>query len=152
MRHIAHLESPHAYPFIMLDRVESYDRKQRKLVGLKCVPRSEPLLQGHFPGFPIFPGVLLIECLSQASAVLLKLDAGWPPLTRTLLADSRIKHMRPVYPGDQIRLECQITLSDANSARFCVRALVDGEEVTRGQLALRHYAGNDPGGESCQTA
>src|SRR5215472_17345935 len=85
MRFMPHLESPHAYPFIMLDRVESYDRKQRKLEGLKCVPRSEPLLQGHFPGFPIFPGVLLIECLSQASAVLLKLDTGWPPLTKTLL-------------------------------------------------------------------
>jgi 3-hydroxyacyl-[acyl-carrier-protein] dehydratase len=123
----------------MLDRIETYDAKQRKLVGLKCVPSNEPLLQGHFPGFPIFPGVLLIECLVQAAGALMKLDAGWPGATKVLLADSRIKHMRPVYPGDQVTLECQMVSRTGTGGSFRVRALVESEEVTKGQLALQLY-------------
>lgn len=132
-------ESPYAYPFVMLDRIETYDANRRRLFGLKCVPRNEPLLQGHFPGFPIFPGALLIECLAQAAGALLKLDAGWPPATKVLLADSRIKHMRPVYPGDQVTLECQMVARTGTGASFRVRALVEGDEITKGQLALERY-------------
>jgi 3-hydroxyacyl-[acyl-carrier-protein] dehydratase len=133
----AQAPSPYGFPFIMLDRVVSYDRAQRKLAGIKCVPRNEPMMHGHFPGFPIFPGVLLIECLLQASSFLMRLDRGMDARAKNLLARSRIKHMEPVYPGETVELETQILKSDSDGCTFKVRALVRGSEVTKGQISLR---------------
>src|SRR5258707_1378505 len=107
--------SPYGPPFAMLDRVDAYDCGRRKLTGAKLVSHNEPFLQGHFPGFPIFPGVLIIESFIQASACLLTLDwltaAGYSPTEAVRIAcerpalkhrlvDSKVKHTIPVYPGD----------------------------------------------------
>lgn len=142
--------SPYASPFLLLDRVESYRPDKRKLTGCKCLGQNEPLMQGHFPGYPIFPGVLLIECLAQASSYLMNLDelvqareitthaidtlVSTKP--RNLLVESRIKHMSPVFPGDRIILESEIIGREGNRCSFRVRALVDGVEVTKGQLTM----------------
>ena len=142
--------SPYGPPFVMVDRVESYQPATKKLVSIKCLGQNEPMLQGHFPGYPIFPGVLLIECLSQNSSFLMSLDqldaagvwgdaaitrleAGNP---RNVLVESRIKHISPVFPGDVIVLESEITGRAEARCSFRVRALVNGAEITKGQMTL----------------
>jgi 3-hydroxyacyl-[acyl-carrier-protein] dehydratase len=131
------LSSAYGYPFVMVDRIESHDSGRRTLVASKCVAHNEPLLQGHFPGYPIFPGALLIECLQQASSLLMRLDAGLDSTVRTILAESDIKHMEPVYPGEMVRLETRLVATDGLESTFRVRAVVDTREVTKGQLVLR---------------
>jgi 3-hydroxyacyl-[acyl-carrier-protein] dehydratase len=142
--------SPYGPPFIMVDRIESYQHARKRLVGLKCLGQNEPMLHGHFPGFPIFPGVLLIECLSQASSFLMSLDqlaaagemgdaaierlAADQP--RNVLVESRIKHISPVFPGDVILLESEITGRAEGRCSFRVRAQVNRAEVTKGQMTL----------------
>lgn len=142
--------SPYGPPFIMVDRVASYENVRKRLVGIKCLGQNEPMLHGHFPGYPIFPGVLLIECLSQASSLLMSLDrlAASGPLgniamgrlatekPRNILVESRIKHITPVFPGDVIVLESEITRWAEDRCTFRVRALVNGLEVTKGQMTL----------------
>src|SRR5467141_196296 len=103
---------PHRPPFILVDEVEAYYPAERRLVALKNVSQSDPFLQGHFPEYPIFPGVLIVESLLQASTLLMHLDARCgegtaegdlaellrsftPPLS--VLAESRVKHMAPSY-------------------------------------------------------
>jgi 3-hydroxyacyl-[acyl-carrier-protein] dehydratase len=146
--------SPYASPFLMLDRVESYLPAKRRLTGVKCLSQNEPLMQGHFPGYPIFPGVLLIECLAQASSYLMNLDelaevaqvsndaVGTlaEAKTKNLLVESRIKHISPVFPGDRITLETEILVREGKRCSFRVRALVNGAEVTKGQIALEPAA------------
>jgi 3-hydroxyacyl-[acyl-carrier-protein] dehydratase len=146
--------SPYGPPFIMVDRVESYQNAKKRLVGIKCLGQNEPMLHGHFPGYPIFPGVLLIECLSQTSSFLMSLDqfaaagalgpaaierlAADKP--RNVLADSRIKHISPVFPGDVIVLESEIIGRAEGRCSFRVRALVNGAEVTKGQMTLENMS------------
>jgi 3-hydroxyacyl-[acyl-carrier-protein] dehydratase len=138
----------------MLDCVESYRPIRKKLTGIKCLGQNEPMLQGHFPGYPIFPGVLLIECLAQTSSILMNLDqlavtgvlgdAAIETLSankrRNLLVDSRIKHISPVFPGDRIVLESEITGRADGRCSFRVCALVNGMEVTKGQITLEDMA------------
>ena len=142
--------SPYASPFLMLDRVDSYRPAKKKLTGSKCLGQNEPLMQGHFPGYPIFPGVLLIECLTQASSYLMNLDESAEEgeissgtidklistRTKNLLVESRIKHMSPVFPGDRITLESEIISRVGKRCSFRVVALVNGVEVTKGQITL----------------
>jgi 3-hydroxyacyl-[acyl-carrier-protein] dehydratase len=146
--------SPYGPPFLMLDRVDSYRPVKKTLSGSKCLGQNEPMLQGHFPGYPIFPGVLLIECLVQTSSFLMNLDqlavagefgdtametlAATKP--RNLLVESKIKHISPVFPGDRIVLESEITGRADGRCSFRVRALVNGIEVTKGQITLENMA------------
>lgn len=138
---------PHSYPFTLLDTVERYEPERRFLLGLKRVSRNEPFLQGHFPEYPIFPGAIIIEALSQAAGALLNLDLAYragqviDPLpeqsaSRRFLAESRIKHMVGVYPGDVMSLEVEMLRSRDQLYVFRVCALVDGNEVTKGQLTM----------------
>src|SRR6266545_3322278 len=108
---------PHRPPLMLVDKVEAYYPRERRLVALKNVSQNDPFLQGHFPG------VLIVESLLQASTLLWHLDArcgegmsegGIAELLRSftppksVLAESRVKHMAPSYPGDQIRLGTQL--------------------------------------------
>jgi len=142
---------PQRYPIMLVDRVRAYYPKERRLIGLKLLSRNEPFLQGHFPGFPIFPGVLIIESLAQTCGCLMTFDylleQGTPPekLTEALgqfvapksfLAESKMKHTKPVYPGDQMDLECQIILKREGMYTFKTTAWCGGEEASKGQLTL----------------
>jgi 3-hydroxyacyl-[acyl-carrier-protein] dehydratase len=147
---------PQRYPIILLDMVRAYHPAERRLTGLKNVSQNDPFLQGHFPEHPIFPGALIIEALAQASGMLLCLEhfltngaspaqvaAGSPGMTPPwdiILADSKIKHTRPVYPGHQMLLETQVTLARGDLCSFKVAATVEGEEITGGQLTLARRA------------
>lgn len=144
--------SPYGPPFVMLDRVESYDCLQRKLTGIKLVSHNEPFLEGHFPGFPIFPGVLIIECFTQASAALLTLDLltglGYSPAEalsaacdrpalKHRLVNSRVKHTVPVYPGDVMVVKTRVVTEESGMYTFRAVAYACGVEATRGQISLK---------------
>ena len=143
--------SPYASPFLLLDRVASYEPKLRRLVAFKNISQNEPFLHGHFPDFPILPGVLIIEALSQASRLLMHLDrlgeTGTPPARlkeallameppRGFLVESQFKHIEGVYPGDRMELEAWILGRDEELYRFKVVARAHGVEVGRGRIVL----------------
>ena len=139
---------PHAYPFTLLDTVQRYEPERRLLIGSKQVSQNEPFLQGHFPGYPILPGVIIIEALSQAAGVLMHLDIALragrvadlltpqPGTSPLFLAESRIKHMAGVYPGDTMSLEAEVTHCRGPLYVFRVCASVDSKDVSKGQLTI----------------
>ena len=120
---------PHRYPFLLIDRVLEVERKKR-LVAIKNVSVNEPFFQGHFPGNPIMPGVLIIEATAQAGAVLLLLEI--PDRHNKLVVFSgieRAKFRRPVLPGDQLRIEVSVIVWRGNAGKMQGRVLVDGKLV-----------------------
>ena len=147
---------PHRPSLILVDRVEAYSPPERRLVALKNVSQNDPFLQGHFPTYPIFPGVLIVEALLQASTILMHLVARWgesmsegdiaallrsftPP--RSVLAESRVKHRAPSYPGDQLRLESHFTGTTGGISSFKVRALTaPGAVCSEGRIAVASSA------------
>lgn len=99
---------PHRFPFLLIDRVLSLTRKQ-KIVALKNVSANEPHFAGHFPGFPIMPGVLMVEAIAQAGGALLLTEV--PDRDDKLMVFTgieRAKFRKPVVPGDQLRIEVEV--------------------------------------------
>jgi 3-hydroxyacyl-[acyl-carrier-protein] dehydratase len=99
---------PHRYPFLLIDRVLEIERK-KKVVALKNVTFNEPFFTGHFPGNPIMPGVLIVEAMAQAGAVLLLTE--FPDRNDKLVfftGIERARFRRPVIPGDQLRIEVTV--------------------------------------------
>ena len=129
--------TPYGHPLRMIDRVESLDPAAAKLRARKSVSRNEPLIQGHFPGYPILPGILQIEGLAQASALLLKTIDEKDPMRRMIVSESRVKHLRPVLPGETMILETQLINRNEPFYTFRVRATVDTEEAVKGQIVLQ---------------
>ena len=127
---------PHRYPFILLDRVVSYEPGKR-VVALKNVSVNEPFFQGHFPGNPIMPGVRILEALAQAAAILSFKSLQYESTENLLyyfvgIDNARFK--KPVTPGDQLRLEVDIVRIVRGIGKFSARALVDGAVVTEADL------------------
>ncbi len=119
---------PHRYPFVMVDRVLEIVSGER-IVALKNVTINEPYFVGHFPRLPVMPGVMIIEALAQAAALLtyqtLNLSEGDGTLFYFAgIDDARFK--RPVTPGDQLRLEVEMIRVMRGIGKFKARALVDG--------------------------
>ena len=96
---------PHRYPFLLVDRVVEVGPD--KIVALKNVTINEPFFQGHFPGQPVMPGVLIVEALAQAGAVMAARATGFDPTTHVVyfMAMDKVKFRKPVVPGDQLSLE-----------------------------------------------
>jgi beta-hydroxyacyl-ACP dehydratase FabZ len=96
---------PHRYPFLLLDRV--VELSEDKVVGLKNVTANEPFFQGHFPGHPVMPGVLIVEAMAQTGAILACKATSFDPAKQVIyfMAIDRVKFRKPVVPGDQLLLE-----------------------------------------------
>ena len=123
---------PHRYPFLMVDRVIEVERLKR-IVAIKNVTINEAHFQGHFPGQPIMPGVLIIEALAQTGGFLLLLEI--PDRDNKLLyfvAVDDARFRRPVVPGDQLRLEIKVLNWRGDFCKLEGRATVDGELVAEG--------------------
>ena len=124
---------PHRYPFLLIDRVVDLTRKQR-VVAIKNVTFNEPFFQGHFPGMPIMPGVLIIEAIAQAGGALLLTEI--PDRENKIMVFTgieRARFRRPVVPGDQLRIEVEVKAWREGGGRNAVRmegiAYVDSKKA-----------------------
>ena len=128
---------PHRYPFLLIDGVEEMERWKR-IVGIKNVTINEGFFQGHFPGKPIMPGVLIIEALAQAGGLLLLQEV--PDRDKKLVYFVAIDHARfrrPVVPGDQLRLEVNVLAWRGNFCKIEGRATVQGELAAEATLMCK---------------
>jgi 3-hydroxyacyl-[acyl-carrier-protein] dehydratase len=127
---------PHRYPFILVDRVLELVPGER-VVALKNVTINEPYFAGHFPGHPVMPGVLIIETLAQACAILALETLGAKEGDGTLFYFAGIdaaRFKKLVVPGDQLRLEAELVRSKRGVGKFTARALVDGQVVCETEM------------------
>lgn len=127
---------PHRYPFLMLDKVESVD-PGKKIVAVKNVSINEPFFQGHFPNRPVFPGVLILEAMAQAAAILSFKTEGSTPDENSVyyfvgIDGARFK--KPVGPGDQLVLEVEFTRSMRGIWKFSGKGLVGDAVVCEAEL------------------
>jgi beta-hydroxyacyl-ACP dehydratase FabZ len=125
---------PHRYPFLLVDRIIGLEEGKRA-VGIKNVTYNEPFFQGHFPGAPVMPGVLIVEAMAQVGAVLLL--RGVPDRQNKLVYFAGIdqaRFRRPVVPGDQVRFEVEVLKLRARSALLKGEAFVDGARVAEAEM------------------
>jgi len=121
---------PHRYPFLLVDRVNELD-PGRHIRAHKCVSFNEPFFQGHFPGLPVTPGVLMVEALAQAGGLMvledLRKDAEAVRNKVFLFTGiENVRFRRPVYPGDRLDLECRLLRHKLKLWKMEGRASVDG--------------------------
>ena len=124
---------PHRYPFVFVDRILECDDEKR-IVGIKNVTLNEPFFQGHFPATPIMPGVLQLEAMAQTGGFLLIRASGLGVGIPYLMMMDKVKFRKVVKPGDQMRIEVELTNRRSRSARFQAKILVDGEVVSEAQM------------------
>jgi 3-hydroxyacyl-[acyl-carrier-protein] dehydratase len=127
---------PHRYPFLLVDRAEDY-RAHQSIVGIKCVTINEPFFQGHFPGNPVMPGVLIVEALAQTGAVLMSksLDADVQGKTIFFMSLDNCRFRYPVRPGDVIRMEVEVVRARADVFKFRGKALVGDKTAAEADFA-----------------
>ena len=143
---------PHRYPIILVDRVLEMEAGKR-IVALKNVSINEPVFSGHFPHYPVMPGVLIIEALAQAAAILSFVTFDKRADRNSVyyfagIDNARFK--RPVGPGDQLRLEVDLLREMRGIGKFGARALVDGQVAAEAELlcAYRQIPATAAGGDS----
>ena len=126
---------PHRYPLLLVDRILDIELGKR-IVGLKNVSINEPYFQGHFPGFPLMPGVYILEALAQVGGILmiksLNLEIGKYAVVFAGIDDARFK--RPVYPGDQLILELDVISLKKSLSKMKGTAKVDDQVVAEAIL------------------
>lgn len=125
---------PHRYPFLLVDRI--LEIGEAKIVGLKNVTINEPFFQGHFPGHPIMPGVLLIEAMAQVGGIFAFKSMNATPETKVVyfMGIDKARFRKPVLPGDQIRFELELLKKRGPVYSFKGNAFVDGKLVAEAEL------------------
>lgn len=125
---------PHRYPFLLVDRIVETDN-QKRIVGLKNVTANEEFFNGHFPAFPVMPGVLIIEAMAQVACILAMslLGTGSSSIVYFMGID-KAKFRKPVVPGDQLRMELEILKQRGKIFCFQGNAYVDGNLVAEAEL------------------
>lgn len=126
---------PHRYPFLMVDRVLELD--ESRVLALKNVSIDEPFFNGHFPGRPVMPGVLIVEALAQASGLLLGLSGTHAAREDRIFYLAKVdnaRFLKPVVPGDQLRLEVQLKRLLRGMGIFTASAVVDGSPAATCEL------------------
>ncbi len=126
---------PHAYPFLLVDRILEIEPEKR-IVGIKNVTYNEPFFPGHFPGRPIMPGVLIVEAMAQTAGILVFSSLPQEQFKTPVyfLGIDNVRFRKPVIPGDQLRLELEITKHRQSIWGFKGKALVDGNLVAEAEL------------------
>jgi len=126
---------PHRYPFLMIDRIIEIDRDE-SCIGIKNVTINEPFFQGHFPGHPVMPGVLIVEAMAQVGGMLL-LGAVPDPANKVVYFTSlnNVKWRRPVKPGDQLRFELDMLQVRGMMCKMQGVAKVDGQVVCEAEMS-----------------
>jgi len=126
---------PHRYPFLLVDRILHINLEDSEIVGLKNVTMNEPFFQGHFPGMPIMPGVLILEALAQTGGILVH-QKGYTKKIAVLLNVTNAKFRKPVLPGDVLHLHAKGIHISGNGGRINGKALVDGRLVAEAELSF----------------
>lgn len=144
---------PHRYPFLLIDRVIEIERKKR-IVALKSVTINEPFFQGHFPGYPIMPGALVVEAIAQAGGVLLMPEVPDPHSKLMVFTGiERARFRKPVVPGDQLRLEVDVLNWKPRVAKLEGHAMVDGKLACEATVMCALVPRTpEPAGGSTETA
>jgi len=124
---------PHRYPFLLVDRIIEIEPGV-KAVGIKNVTINEEFFQGHFPGQPIMPGVLIIEAMAQVAGMLAFHSGATVQKSVYFMSIEKAKFRKPVLPGDQLRLEIQILQHRGNVWRFSGNALVEGKVAAEAEF------------------
>jgi 3-hydroxyacyl-[acyl-carrier-protein] dehydratase len=125
---------PHRYPFLMVDRIIEAE-PGKKAIGIKNVTINEEFFQGHFPGEPIMPGVLIIEAMAQVAGILAFRSGATVGKSVYFMSIEKAKFRKPVVPGDQLRLEIQILQQRGNVWRFSGRAVVEEKVAAEAEFA-----------------
>ncbi len=128
---------PHRYPFLLIDRIVEFE-PTRRLVAIKNVTINEPFFQGHFPGYPIMPGVLVVEAMAQAGGIIMLHEL--PDRAQKLVVFTgieRAKFRRPVTPGDQLRIAVEVLSFRPRAGRIEGKAFVDGKLACEATLTCQ---------------
>jgi 3-hydroxyacyl-[acyl-carrier-protein] dehydratase len=123
---------PHRYPFLLVDRIVDLKPGERAL-GVKNVTINEPFFQGHFPGQPIMPGVLVIEAMAQVAGVM-AFRSGMEGKSVYFMSIDNAKFRRPIVPGDQVMMEIKVLKQRGNVWKFSGIATVDGKPVSEAEF------------------
>ena len=127
---------PHRYPFLLVDRI--VEMEPERIVGIKNVTNNEPFFVGHFPDFPVMPGVLIVEAMAQAAGVLvLKNMEDRHNKLVLLVAIENARFRRPVVPGDCLRMEMKVIKRKASVAKMAGVATVDGQVVAEVEVMCK---------------
>ena len=124
---------PHRYPFLLVDRIEELEAD--RIVGIKNVTANEPFFAGHFPDFPVMPGVLIVEAMAQVAGVLVLKNIEDRKSKLVLLAGvDGAKFRKPVRPGDQLRMEMKVLRKKATMVKVSGMATVNGTVVAEAEM------------------
>jgi beta-hydroxyacyl-ACP dehydratase FabZ len=124
---------PHRYPMLLVDRIEELEAD--RIVGIKNVTVNEPFFDGHFPDYPVMPGVLIVEAMAQVAGVLVLSQIPDRKSKLVLLAGvDGAKFRKPVRPGDQLRIEMKLSKRKATMAKMSGTASVDGVVVAEAEM------------------
>lgn len=124
---------PHRYPMLLIDRIIDYE-EDKWITGIKNVTANEEFFLGHFPDYPVMPGVLIIEALAQTGAVLVLMKEENKGKIAFFAGIDKVRFKRQVLPGDQLKLEIQVTNLRATMGKCQAKATVDGQLVCMGEL------------------
>ena len=125
---------PHRYPFLFVDRIVELVVGER-IVGIKNVSAGEPFFEGHFPGYPVMPGVIILEALAQTGAIMmLSVDDDDGDKIPFFAGLDKVKFRRQVVPGDQLRLELTVLKQRSGTCRLQGKAFVDGELAAEAEI------------------
>lgn len=124
---------PHRYPFLLVDKILDYE-EDKSIVGIKNVTANEEFFNGHFPDYPIMPGVLIVEALAQTGAVLVLMKEENKGKIALFAGIDKLRFKRQVIPGDQLKLEIEVIRLRSNMGKCKARASVEGDLVCEGEL------------------
>jgi beta-hydroxyacyl-ACP dehydratase FabZ len=125
---------PHRYPFLLVDRIVELEAE--RIVGIKNVTGNEPFFQGHFPEFPVMPGVLIVEAMAQVAGILILQGMGSQKAVY-LASIEQAKFRKPVVPGDQLRIEMKVAKRKSFVAKMYGTATVDGVVVAEAEVMCK---------------
>jgi beta-hydroxyacyl-ACP dehydratase FabZ len=136
---------PHRYPFLLVDRITEIE--EERIVGVKNVTANEPFFVGHFPEYPVMPGVLIVEAMAQVGGVLVLLNVEDRKNKLVLFASiEEAKFRRPVLPGDTLVIECKTLKRKASVVKMQGQATVNGQVVAEGIVMCKLADKPAPGG------